>query len=112
MEYSDIKVSERQELVKSRGLKGWAALTKNDLREFLISNGVKKPLTSKPKQVPSTSNTNALLKRIRKLQEENRRLRQQQTAPTLPPPLVPTTYEPPTPPAPIPKPRTKAKAAK
>ncbi len=46
------------------------------------------------------------------LEEENRRLRQQQTVPTFPPPLVLILYQPPTPPAPIPKPRTKAKAAK
>ncbi len=64
------------------------------------------------KQVPSTSNTNALLDRIKKLEEKNNELRHRQTVPTLSPPLKPTPYEPPTPPALIPKPRTKGKAAK
>ncbi len=69
-----------------------------------------KSLTSESKQVSLRPNTNALLKRIKELEEENRRLRQQQTVPTLPPPFVPTPYEPP--PAPIAKPRMKAKVAK
>ncbi len=121
MEYKNMKLSELREVAKSRGLKGWMALKKNDLREFLINDSVKKPSTSKPKQIPSTSkpkqipsisNTDALLERVNKLEKENRRLRQQQTDQTLNPPLVPTPYKPPTPPTPIPKSRTKAKAAK
>ena len=115
MEYKNMKISELREVARSQGLKGWMALMKNDLREFLI-NGVREPSTSRPKHVsmaePSTSNTNVLLERIRKLEEENNRLRQRQTVPTLPPPLKPTPYEPPTLSGPIPKPRMKAKAAK
>ncbi len=80
------------------------AFWKNDLREFLIINGVK---TSTP--ASEDPSTNALLDRIKKLEEENNRLRQRQTIPTLSPPLEATPYEPP---APIPKFRTKAKAAK
>ncbi len=92
-----MKLSELREVARSQGLKGWTALRKNDLREFLISNGAKRPSTSRLKQVPSTStpNTNTLLERIRELEEENRRLRQQQTVPTFPPTIgantLPTT---------------------
>jgi hypothetical protein len=52
MEYDNMKILELREVARSRGLKGWTALRKNDLREFLIINGVRKPSTSKPKQVP------------------------------------------------------------
>jgi hypothetical protein len=73
MEYSNMKISELREVVRSRGLKGWMPLRKNDLRQFFISNGAKRPSTSKPKQVPSTStstpNTNTLLERIRELED-------------------------------------------
>ncbi len=40
-----MKISELQEVARSQGLKGWTALRKNDLREFLINNGAK-PSTS------------------------------------------------------------------
>ncbi len=46
-----MRISELREVARSRGLKGWTALRKNDLREFLINNGVRKPSTSKPKRL-------------------------------------------------------------
>ncbi len=67
-----MKISELREVARSRGLRGRTALRKNDLKEFLINDSVRKPSTSRPKQVPSTSNTNALLERIRKLEQENK----------------------------------------
>ncbi len=103
MELKDMKFSELREVARSRGLKSWTALRKNDLREFLISNGVKKPTPAS--EDPST---NTLLNRFKKLEEENNELRQRQTSPA----LKPTPYKPPPPSAPIPKTRTKAKAAK
>ncbi len=68
-----------------------------------------RPSTSRPKRDSLRPSANVLLKRIRELEEENRRLRQPQAVPTLPPPVKPTPYEPPTL---IPKLRMKAKAAK
>ena len=35
MEYDTTKISGLREVARSRGLKGWTALRKNDLREFL-----------------------------------------------------------------------------
>ena len=84
MEYDNMKILELREVARSRGLKGWTALRKNDLREFLIINGVRKPSTSKPKQVPWALNTDALLERTRELEEESRRLRQQQQSQPFP----------------------------
>ena len=103
MEYSNMKVSELREVARSRGLKGWTALRKNDLREFLINNGVRKPSTSRPKRVSKQN--------LDKKPLEDLLTGDKEPIPTLPPPLVPTPYKPPTPSAPIPKPRTKAAKA-
>ena len=65
MEYSNMKIL--REVARSQGLKGWTALRKNNLREFLISSGVRPSTLRKPKQVPSTSNTDTLLERFRKI---------------------------------------------
>ena len=89
-------ISELREVARSRGLKGWTALRKNDMREFLINNGTK-PSTSRTKRLSvaerfakqSTLASEDLLDRIKKLEKENNELRQQQTVPTLPPPLEP-----------------------
>ena len=70
-----MKISELREVARNRGLKGWTAVRRNDLREFLINNGVRKPSTSTPA-------SEVLLDRIKKLEEENNELRQRQTIPT------------------------------
>ena len=75
MELNNMKISELREVARNRGLKGWTAVRRNDLREFLINNGVRKPSTSTPA-------SEVLLDRIKKLEEENNELRQRQTIPT------------------------------
>ena len=84
-----MKISELQEVARSQGLKGWTALRKNDLREFLINNGAK-PSTSRPKHLsvaerfdrqnlaikPLTLASKDLLDRIKKLEKKNKELRQ------------------------------------
>ena len=70
-----MKISELREVARNRGLKGWTAVRRSDLREFLINNGVRKPSTSTPA-------SEVLLDRIKKLEEENNELRQRQTIPT------------------------------
>ena len=38
--HNNMRISELREVARSRGSKGWTALTKNDLREFLIPKRV------------------------------------------------------------------------
>ena len=67
MQYASMKLSELREAARSQGLRGWTALRRDDLREFLINNGAR-PSTLEPEQVPSTPNINVLLENLRGLE--------------------------------------------